>query len=141
MQPCTVLLGLSSDRVPSRDSLVRQLKTHSSITVTSALTDKSLKRNMCSIPEYALNSDVDDLPERVEKSGIHGALEYACRSWYRHLIRTKALTTDVVSALHFFLKEKFNIWLEALSVLGAVGEAAHASNITVKWLNEVCPDL
>ena len=44
------------------------------------LMDKSLKKNMCSIPDYALNSEVGDLPKRFKESGIHGALEYACRS-------------------------------------------------------------
>ena len=104
------------------------------------LMDKTLKRNMCSIPDYALNSDVNDLSERVEKSGIHGALEYACRSWYKHLIKTTYLTTDVVYTLHCFLEEKFIFWLEILSVVGAVGEAVHALTTTIKWLNEVCPD-
>ena len=102
------------------------------------LMDKSLKRNMCSIPDYALNSDVEDLSEMIERSGIHGALEYACRSWYKHLSGTTHLTTDVVSALSCFLEGKFTFWLEVLSVLGAVGEAAHALTTAVKWLNEVC---
>ena len=39
-----------------------------------------LKRNMCSIPDYTLNSKVEDLPEKIKESGIPGALEYACRS-------------------------------------------------------------
>ena len=105
------------------------------------LMDKSLKRNMCSIPDYALNLDVEDLPERVEKSGIHGALEYACRSCYKHLIGTADWTTDVVSALHCFMEEKFTFWLEVLSVVGATGEAVHALTTTIGWLNEVCLDL
>ena len=102
------------------------------------LMDKSLKRNMCSIPDYVLNSDVDDLSLKIEKGGITGALEYACRSWHKHLIGTTNLSTEVVSVLHCFLEEKFVFWLEVLSIMGAVGEAAHALTTTVKWLNEVC---
>jgi hypothetical protein len=102
------------------------------------LMDNSLKKNMCSIPAYALNSTVDDLPERFKKSGICGALEYACRSWYKHLIGTTGQTTDVVAALHCFLERKFLFWLEVLSIIGAVGDAAHALVATVKWLNKVC---
>ena len=102
--------------------------------------DKLLEKNMCSIPDYALNSEVDDLPRRIESSGICGALEYACRSWYKHLIVTKHRTADVVSALHRFSEGKFLFWLEVLSVLGAMGEAARALNTTVKWLKEVCPE-
>ena len=104
------------------------------------LMGKSLKKGMCSIPDYALNSEAPDLPKRINDGGIRGALEYACRSWYKHLIVTKHRTVDVVSALHCFLEEKFLFWLEVLSVLGVVGDAVHALNATIKWLTEVCPD-
>ena len=104
------------------------------------LMDKSLKKNMCSIPDYALNSEVDDLPKRIVESGIHGALEYACRSWYKHLIIVEDHIMDVVLALYGFLEQKFLFWLEVLSVLGVVGSAIHALNATTKWLIEVCPD-
>ena len=101
---------------------------------------KLLKRNMCSIPDYTLNSKVEDLPEKIKGSGIPGALEYACRSWYKHLITTEGQMVDVVSALHHFLETKFLSWLEVLSVLGAVGDAAHALVGATKWLNEVCSE-
>ena len=101
------------------------------------LMGKSLKKNMGSIPDYALNSEIEDLPKRIEDIGIQGALEYACRSWYKHLIIMKHQTTRVVSALHYFLEQKFLFWLEVLSILGAVGDAVYALTATVKWLNEV----
>ena len=104
------------------------------------LMGKLLKRNMCSIPDYALNSEVEDLPKRINDSGIYGALEYACRSWYKHLSVTKHQVLDMVSALHNFLEGKFVFWLEVLSVLGAVGDAARALIETIKWLNEVCSE-
>ena len=100
--------------------------------------DKLLKKDMCSIPDYSLNSEVEDLPKRIEGSGIRGALEYACRSWYKHLVATKHRTSDVFSALRDFLEEKFPFWLEVLSILGAVGDAARALVAATKWLNEVC---
>ena len=102
------------------------------------LMTKSLKKNMCSIPNYALNSEVEDLPKRVDDSGIRGGLEYACRSWYKHLIVTNHRMSDVFSALRDFLEGKFVFWLEVLSVLGAVGDVVRALNTTAKWLNEVC---
>ena len=43
------------------------------------LMNGSLKKNMFSIPDYALNSDVEGLP-RVEESGVDNALVYACKS-------------------------------------------------------------
>jgi len=99
-----------------------------------------LEKNVFSIPDYALNSEVNDLEKKIEESGIRGAMEYSCRSRHKHLIVTTHRTEDVVSALRSFLEEKFVFWLEVLSVLGAVGEAARALNMTIKWLNEVCPD-
>jgi len=105
------------------------------------LMGKSLKKNMCSIPDYSLNSEVEDLAKRIEDSGIRGALEYACRSWYKHLIMTKHQVTDVLSALCGFLEGKFILWLEVMSVLGVMGDAAHALIATKKWLNEVCLEL
>ena len=101
---------------------------------------KSLKKNMCSIPDYALNSETPDLLKRINDGGIRGALEYACRSWYKHLVVTNHRIADVVSALRCFLEEKFLFWLEVLSVLGIVGDAVHALDTTIKWLTEVCPD-
>ena len=71
-------------------------------------------------------------------SGIHGALEYACRSWYKHLITTHDHVKDVVSALHGFFEQEFLFWLEVLSVLGAMGDTVYALNTTIRWLTEVC---
>jgi hypothetical protein len=102
------------------------------------LMNTSLEKNMCPTPDYALNSEVEDLSERIESSIIRGSLEYACRSWYKHLITTNHRAVDVASALHCFLEQKFLFWLEVLSTLDAVDEAIHALHTTVKWLNEVC---
>ena len=95
------------------------------------LMDRSLKRNVFSIPDYALNSDVE--------INVRNALVYASRSWYKHLVVTEHLISDVLSALHCFMEEKLVFWLEVLSVLGAVGDAARALTATLKWVNEVGP--
>jgi hypothetical protein len=103
------------------------------------LMDKSLKKNVFSIPDYVLNSEVGDPSRRIKEGGIHGALEYACRSWHTHLVATMGRTADVVSALRRFLEQKFLFWLEVLSLFDAVDDAIRALDMTVKWLNEVCP--
>ena len=129
---------------PSRCSDPRfhiSLDTHTELVLRCiGLMYRSLKKNMFSIPEYALNSDVEGL-QRVGESGIDSALEYACKSWHNHLVVTERQTPDVLLALRRFLEEKFIFWLEAMSVLGAVGDAARALTATLKWLNEVSPDL
>ena len=102
--------------------------------------DESLTRNMCSIPDYFLNSEVKDLSKRLEDSGIRGALGCACTSWYRHLAATKERVGDVVSALCCLLEEKFLFWLEVSSVLGVVDDAARALGETIRWLGKVCSD-
>ena len=104
-----------------------------------ALMYESLRKNMFSTPNYCLNSDVEGFPGVGEKS-IDSALVYACRSWHNHLVRSDHLNMDVLSALHHFMEEKFIFWLEVLSILGAVGDAARALVTTLKWLNEVSPD-
>ena len=101
------------------------------------LMGKLLRKNMCSIPDYALNSEVGDMPRRLKESGICGALEYACRSWHKHLITTNHQAGDVVSALQNFLEGSFLFWLEVLSLFGAVGDAAYTLDVTLKWLNKV----
>ena len=105
------------------------------------LMGRSLKRNMCSVPDYVLNSEVVDLQRRIEESGIRGALEYACRSWYMHLRAGTDKAEDVISVLRYFLETKFLFWLEVLSVLGVMGDAARSLNMAIEWLNEVCSDL
>jgi len=104
------------------------------------LMGEALKKNMCSVPDYVLNSEVEDLQKRIEASGIRGALEYACRSWYKHLIVTGHPTSDMISALRDFLEGKFLFWLEVLSVLGTMGDAAGALDMAMEWLNKVRSD-
>ena len=102
-----------------------------------SLMNRGLEKNICSIPEYALNSEVEELSGRA-KDRIVEPLRYACRSWYKHLALAESQAEAVVSALRRFLEEKFLFWLEVLSILGAARDAVHALDVTTKWLNEVC---
>ena len=88
-----------------------------------------LERNMCGLPDGVINSEVGNLKERIEEH-ISQALEYACRSWHKHLIGT--IPAHVAPVLHRFLETKFLFWLEVLSVLGAVREAVDALEATAK---------
>jgi len=96
-----------------------------------------LEQNLLSLPDYTLNLEVKDLQTRIEDH-ISVALQYACQSWYNHLIETKGDITDVISYLHIFLEKKFLAWLEVVSVIGAVGGAVVALERLVAWLQEVC---
>ena len=66
------------------------------------------------------------------------SLQYASRSWYKHLIGTApGHIAKITPILHQFLEEKFLIRLEVLSVLGNAREAVDALETAAKWLN-VC---
>jgi hypothetical protein len=60
-----------------------------------------LEQNLLSLPDYALNSEVEDLQTRIDDR-ISIALQYACRSWHNHLTKTEGDVTDVVSYLRCF---------------------------------------
>jgi len=96
-----------------------------------------LEQNPLSLPDYALNSEVEDLQARINDR-ISIALRYACLSWHSHLAKTEGDVTNVVSYLRIFLEAKFLAWLEVVSVIGAVGGAAAALERLMPWLEEVC---
>jgi hypothetical protein len=92
---------------------------------------------MCKLPDGVVNSEIDDLKERIEQFIDHG-LRYACRSWHKHFLCTApAHTLKIIPILHRFLEGKFLFWLEVLSVLGSAREAVDALEGATKWL-EVC---
>ena len=95
-----------------------------------------LERDLLSLPEYALNSEVEDLNTKINDR-VSIALQYACRSWHNHLIETRGDITHVIPYLRVFLEEKFLAWLEVISVLGAVSGAVVALENLMPWLQEV----
>ena len=101
------------------------------------LMNRSLEQNLLSLPDYALNSEVEDLQTRI-KGRISVALEYACKSWHSHLIETTGDVTSIVPTLRSFLQEGFLAWLEVLSVIGAARDAIIALESLISWLQEVC---
>ena len=82
--------------------------------------NKGVEQSLLSLPDYALNSEVKDLEMRINDQ-INSALRYACWSWHSHLTKAEGDITDVVSCLCVFLEEKFLVWLEVVSAIGAVG--------------------
>ena len=91
--------------------------------------NRELEWNMCKLPDGVANSEVVDLGEKVGRH-VSQALQYACRSWHKHLVDT--IPPHIASVLHKFLEKKFLFWLEVLSVLGAAREAVDALDATAK---------
>ena len=96
-----------------------------------------LRPNILSLPNYALNSEVEDLEMRV-KNWIGVGLQYACKSWHGHLAKTEGDTTLIIARLYVFLEEKFLAWLEVSSVLRATRGAVTALQQLILWLQQVC---
>ena len=101
------------------------------------LMNQVLDQNMCDLPDGVANSDVPNLKERSEQH-LDPALQYACKSWHKHLKGTGAAHLPfIVPVLHLFLEKRFLFWLEVLSVLGATKEAVDALEVAAKLL-DVC---
>jgi hypothetical protein len=83
--------------------------------------NEGLERDLLSLPEYALNSEVEDLQARIDDR-VSLALQYACRSWHNHLTEARGDVADILSYLRIFLEEKFLAWLEVLSASRMWGE-------------------
>ena len=98
--------------------------------------NEGLERNLLSLPDYSLNSDVVDLEARI-KDHISVALEYACRSWYNHLTAVEGDFTGVLPLLRLFMEKKFLAWVEVLSVLKATRGAAIGLEKLMSWSQEV----
>jgi hypothetical protein len=86
-------------------------------------------------PGPVANSEVGDLRKRIDDY-INPTLQYACVSWHVHLVEAHP-TPQIDRTLKNFVEKKFLFWLEVLSVLGAVRNAAEAMRATVDWL-KVC---
>ena len=101
------------------------------------LMNAGLKPNLLSLPNYALNSEIEDLKTRINDH-ISVALQYACQFWHSHLVKAEGDVTSVISYIYIFLEEKFLAWLEVASVLGATKEAITALKQLILWLQQVC---
>jgi hypothetical protein len=104
-----------------------------------ALMNKKLKKNICDLPVYAMNSEITDLDERRKKH-IGRGLEYACKSWARHLcmaFKDGDGVRYIIESLEIFFKHNLLPWLEVLSVIGDLGCAVYTIRDIKAWLVKV----
>jgi hypothetical protein len=104
-----------------------------------ALMNRKLKKNICGLPRYAMNREVEDLGER-RKEYIGSGLEYACKSWARHLCitsRDRGGVRDIIESLETFFKHNILPWLEVLSIVADLGSAVYTFRDVKAWLAEV----
>jgi hypothetical protein len=101
--------------------------------------ETGLKKNICDLPQFAMNEDIEDLPTRRRKC-IAEDLGYACRFWAKHL-SSSSVTGDKVAQILKLLKEfvqrRLLQWLEVLSISKHLRVAIHSLLDVERWLLNV----
>ena len=99
------------------------------------LMEKRLKKNICDLDDYADLSNVDDLSAR-RKVHIGDALEYACRFWTKHLIKSPSSGPDaerVREAIDRFFTRCLLFWIEVLIIIESLDVSVHLINDIRQW--------
>ena len=99
------------------------------------LMEERLKRNICSLDDYATLSKVKDLSAR-KKTHIGDSLEYACHYWTNHLIEIPSNSPrvkEVQDAICGFLTKHLLHWIEVLSLTRSLDTGVSALNNIQQW--------
>jgi len=103
------------------------------------LMGEKLKKNVCNLDDYAVLSQVKDLPTR-RKDYIGDALKYACCFWTKHLLRIPSSSShvkEVQEAIAKFFTTHLLYWIEVLALIGDLGFGIHAMYDIEKWCASV----
>jgi len=96
---------------------------------------EGLKKNICNLDDYAVLSEVEDLPT-CQKNHIGEALEYACQFWSKHLLMVPGSSSyvgEVQKAIKEFFTRHLLYWIEVLALTGKLGVGIHAMNDVEQW--------
>ena len=100
---------------------------------------EKLKRNICNLDDYAILSEVNDLPTQ-KKVHIGDALKYACQFWTKHLLGVPSdspFIQEVQRAIDQFFTTHFLHWIEVLALVGNLDVGVHAINDIEQWYTRV----
>lgn len=100
------------------------------------LMNAKLERNLCKLPRYAMNADIEDLAWR-RKEHVGEALEYACMFWAKHLHAAERFgdhVKPIVALLDTFIQKRLLAWLEVLSVMNELRTAIYSLDYVQGWL-------
>ena len=103
------------------------------------LMGERLKRNICSLDDYTILSEVKDLSV-LRKAKIGDGLEYACRFWTKHLLGTPGETPhikEVQKAIDKFFMVHLLHWIEVLAITGNLGIGVYSMNDIEQWCSLV----
>ena len=99
------------------------------------LMGEELKKNICSLDDYAILSEVGDLSTH-QKDHIGDALEYACCFWAKHLLGvpgSSPCAEEVQRAIDQFFTAHLLHWIEVLALTGNLGVGVYALNDVEQW--------
>ena len=94
-----------------------------------------LKKNICDLDDYAILSEVKDLPAH-QKVHIGDALEYACHFWTRHLVKVPSdspYIEKVQNAINDFFTTHLLHWIEVLVITRNLDVGVLAMNDVGQW--------
>ena len=122
------------DEYRSREFFIEQGDVHRDLAVASfSVMQTCLRFNVCGLEtSYALNAEVVDLDQRVEKN-IPPHLHYACQFWAAHLqcVEFDAELANLMG--QFITGEQVLFWLEALGVSKLISEAYWVLISAERW--------
>ncbi|KAG6331356.1 hypothetical protein ID866_7734 [Astraeus odoratus] len=123
------------DRERSREFFVDIGTMHTELAIASLRTmQDQLHFNICGLESsYVFNKDVVDLKQRIQEK-IPPHLSYACRFWATHLAEATFDQILAAEVMKFLASEQLLFWLEALSLLKALGSVSGAMATTAEWL-------
>ena len=100
--------------------------------------EEGVEINICGLQtSYLLNSEVEDLPERIKKN-IPGPLMYSCQYWAAHLRDVPNVREGhgaLLKEIHDFFHDLFLFWLEVMSLVKQVPAANVALVVTIPWVD------
>ena len=100
-----------------------------------SLMKKKLKRNICHLDDYAILSEVGNIPA-CQKEYIGDALEYACQFWAKHLVQIPSDNCgveDVHKAIDEFFTTHFLFWIEVLIIMGRLHVGVYTISDIQQW--------
>jgi len=99
------------------------------------LMEERLKGRICDLDDHANISDANDL-SASRKGYIGEALEYACKFWTRHLVKSPSSGPDVEEvqkAIDKFFTTHLLFWIEVLIIMGNLDVSVYSINDIQQW--------
>ncbi|KAG9003707.1 hypothetical protein FRB93_010928 [Tulasnella sp. JGI-2019a] len=93
---------------------------------------QDLKRNICGLDPSLLNSEIEDLDQRVRKH-IPLGLRYACMHVAVHVSQTPSYSAAVGRLVKTFAETSLMTWLEVLSLIGRTNHAVGMAVFVESW--------